>query len=65
MLFILLIEVGLLVPAAAYALAPHRSSAVLGATLQWLEKNSQVISIFIFMIFGTLLFAKGIMRLWE
>lgn len=63
-LFILLVEVGLLVPIAAYALAPHRSSAVLSATLRWLEKNNRVISIFIFVIFGILLFAKGITGFW-
>jgi len=64
-LFILLIEVGLLVPTVASALAPHRSSAVLGATLRWLEKNYRGISIFIFVVFGILLSAKGITGLWE
>jgi threonine/homoserine/homoserine lactone efflux protein len=63
-LFILLIEVELLVPTVAYALAPRRTGAVLGTTRQWLEKNNRVISIFVFVVFGGLLLFKGITGLW-
>jgi hypothetical protein len=41
-LFILLVEIGLLVPIVAYALAPQRSSVVLGTVLQWIEKNNRI-----------------------
>ena len=64
-LFILLVEVELLVPIVAYALAPRRASATLSATREWLEKNNRVISIFIFVIFGVLLLVKGVMGLWR
>lgn len=63
-LFILLIEVELLIPTVAYALAPRRAGAVLGATRQWLEKNNRVINIFVFVVFGGLLLVKGITGLW-
>jgi hypothetical protein len=64
-LSILLIEVELLVPTVAYALAPRRAGAVLGATHQWLVKNNRVINIFVFVVFGGLLLVKGITGLWE
>jgi hypothetical protein len=64
-LFILLVEVELLVPIVAYALAPGWAGAGLSATRQWLEKNNRVISMYIFVIFGVLLLVKGIMGLWR
>ena len=59
-LFILLIEVGLLVPIASYALAPRRAGAVLDAALRWLEKNNRILSILLFAVFGAWLSIKGV-----
>jgi hypothetical protein len=59
-LFILLVVVELLVPVVVYALAPRRADALLGAARRWLEKNNRVITIFVFVVFGILLLARGI-----
>ena len=58
--FVLFIEVALIVPIASYALAPRRAGVVLSAILRWIEKNTRLVSIFVFVVFGGLLLVKGI-----
>lgn len=61
--FVLLVEVALVVPTVSYALSPRRAGAVLGTALGWMEKNSRIISISIFLVFGVLLLVKGLLGL--
>ena len=58
--FVLFIEVALIVPIASYALAPRRAGVVLSTILRWIEKNSRLVSICVFVVFGGLLLVKGI-----
>ena len=62
-LFILLVVVELLVPVTVYALAPRRADALLSAARRWLEKNNRVITIFVFVVFGTLMLVRGVTAL--
>ena len=57
--FVMLIEMASLVPIAVYTVSPARGGAMLGSARRWLERNTRLITVILFAVFGVLLLAKG------
>ncbi len=60
LIFVFVVSLPLLTPIVSLAVAPQRASIVLEALGSWMDKNSRIIMIAVYGVFGTYFLIKGV-----